>query len=329
MIPSLPGSNRLNQPVTSRSFIVSIMPTADSPLSRAWRVVRRWVPDPIKIELQRLRLARRRRRGEPLHSPLSPAPLLRSDRRPMVPTDVVVSSDLNRDYLDFWPLTSRAWARLGLRATLVLVAASDDVPRELANAPNVVVFEPLAGVSTSLQATCVRLLYAALIDTSGAVVMSDIDLVPLNRGFFDEPLAALDERFFVAFRDDVDDPVIAWPIPYNAAAPATWGEVFGVTSMQDLRTRLAELTREVPFEGRGATGWYQDQRILRDALMAWPSRDERLWMLSHSLTGERRLYRYNVTWWRRLLLRAGYYTDLHGLPLDLAQRYARITVSAD
>lgn len=242
----------------------------------------------------------------------------------MVPTHVVVASDLNRNYLDFWALTSRAWARLGLQATLVLVAASGDVPHDLVNAPNVVVFEPLTGVSTSLQATCVRLLYAALVNTPGAVVMSDIDLVPLNRSFFYRPLAALDERFFVSFRDDVHDPVVAWPVGYNAAAPATWGEVFGVASMEDVRTRLADWTRDVPFEGRGGTGWFQDQRMLRDALMAWPGRDERLWMLSSALTGERRLYRYNVTWWRRLLVRAGYYTDLHGLPLELAQRYTRI-----
>jgi hypothetical protein len=304
------------------------MPTGDSPFWRAWRVVRRWVPDPIKIELQRLRLARRRRRGEALHSPLTPAPLLRSDRRPMVPTDVILSSDLNHDYLDFWPLTSRAWSRLGIRATLILVAASDDVPRELVNAPNVVVFEPLPDVATSLQATLVRLLYAALIDAPGALVMSDIDLVPLNRGFFYEPLAALDERFFVSFRDDVDDPEIAWPLPFNAASPATWGEVFGVASVEDVRARLAEWTRDMPYEGRGATGWYTDQRKLRDALMAWSARDERLWMLSRWLTGERRLYRYDVTWWRRALARGGYYTDLH-VPLDLAQRYAGISARRD
>ena len=242
----------------------------------------------------------------------------------MVPTDVILASDLNRDYLDFWPLTSRAWARLGLRATLILVAASDEVPRELVNAPNVRVFEPLAGVATSLQATCVRLLYAALIDAPGAVLMSDIDLVPLNRRFFYEPLAALDERFFVAFRDDYEDPVIAWPLPFNAAAPATWGEVFRVASVQDVRARLAEWTRDIPYEGRGETGWFTDQRKLRDALMAWPARDQRLWVLSRRLTGERRLYRYNVTWWRRVLARSGYYTDLH-VPLDLAQRYAGIS----
>ena len=137
---------------------------------------------------------------------------------------MLLACDLNPDYLDFWPSTRRAWKEIvGLDAVLVLVAPRDQIPAELRDDPAVVAFEPIAGLHTAFQAQCIRLLYPALLEPDGAVIISDMDLYPLRGSYFHHPVERLDERFFVSYRDDrLNRREI--PIAFNAALPSTWGE---------------------------------------------------------------------------------------------------------
>lgn len=205
---------------------------------------------------------------------------------------VLLACDLNRDYLDFWPSTSRAWREIvGIEPMLVLVAPEEHVPADLRDDPAVVAFEPLDGIHTALQAQCLRLLYPALVETAGAVIIADIDLYPLRRSYFFDPIRHLDERFFVVYRDErlergeVD-------IMFNAALPSTWGEVFGVASVDDVRSELARLSDGLEYDGRrGWAGWYTDQRTLYRRLLSWPMRDERLWVMDDQYCKYSRLNR--------------------------------------
>jgi len=205
---------------------------------------------------------------------------------------VLLACDLNSDYLDFWPSTRRAWKEIvGLDAVLVLVAPHDRIPAELRDDSAVVVFEPIAGVHSAFQAQCIRLLYPALIETDGAVLIADIDLYPLRRSYFHDPVRLLDERFFVVYRDERFDRGEI-DIMFNAGLPATWGEIFGVATLDDVRSELARWADGLEYDGRrGWPGWYTDQRMLYEKLLSWPARTERLWVLDDQYCHYSRLNR--------------------------------------
>lgn len=203
---------------------------------------------------------------------------------------VLVSSDLNQRYLDVWPLAGRAWREIaGLEPVLVLVADEADVPSELRGDPSVRVFSPVEGVHTAFQAQCIRLLYPALLGGADGVVVADIDMVPLNKDYFHRPAAHVDATDFIAYRDlMLSDGEV--PICYNAAAPQTWHDLFGVATSREVSARLGEWAEDLVYDGvPGGPGWATDQRTLYQALIEFGTRTRRVWILDDRYTGFKRL----------------------------------------
>lgn len=254
--------------------------------------VRELVPSRTKVALRGWWLDLARRIDYPISSPRLPRPHLARGRKPLVLTRVLLACDLNCDYLDFWQSARRAWKEIvGLDAVLVVVAPRDRIPPELRDDPAVIPFEPIEGVHSAFQAQCIRLLYPAIAETDGAVIITDIDLYPLRGSYFHEPLKLLDERFFVVYRDERFDRGEV-DIMFNAALPATWGEIFGITTLDDVRSELARWADGLEYDGRrGWPGWYTDQRTLYEKLLSWPARSKRLWVLDDQYCRYSRLNR--------------------------------------
>ena len=115
-------------------------------------------------------------------------------------THVLLSCDANPAYLGFWPLVRRAWQEIvGIQPILVLIADQSEVP-DSALTGDVVRFEPLPEVHRTFQAQCIRLLYPALMEADGAVLISDVDLLPVRSDYFHAPIRGLDERSFVVYK---------------------------------------------------------------------------------------------------------------------------------
>lgn len=256
--------------------------------------LRRLLPHWLKTIVRRRWVRLARRIGYPVSSPQFPRPRLDARRRRMRLTHVLVSCDLNPAYLGFWPLVERAWSEIvGLEPVLVLIAQPQDVPQEL-ESDRVIPFAPVPDVHTAFQAQCIRLLYPAVLPADGAVLISDIDLLPVDPAYFHAPVASLDERSFVIYRDALM-PRGEVSMAYDAARPETWGEIFDVRSVEDVRERLAQWGAAFPYEGvRGGGGWYTDQRLLHRALLDWHERTGRLWVLDDDICGYRRLGRHEL-----------------------------------
>jgi hypothetical protein len=203
---------------------------------------------------------------------------------------MLTASDLNRRYLDCWPLARRAWQEIaGLVPILVVVARSEEIPDELRNDPNVQVFEPVERLHTAFQAQCIRLLYPALLDGGGGVITSDVDMVPLNRSYFHSSPARIPRRHFLAYRDVLlfGDEI---PICYNAALPGTWGELFQIATVGDVRERLLEWADGLNYDGvRGGHGWGTDQIVLYRTAVDRGRRARDVWILDDRYSGYHRL----------------------------------------
>jgi hypothetical protein len=244
---------------------------------------------------------------------------------PLRLTHALLASDLNERYVGLWPVAKRAWARIaGVEPILVLVASVDAVPQEFADDPAVHVFEPEPSLHTAFQAQCIRLLYPALLAATGAVITSDVDMVPMSPRYFHRPLARIDRRHFVCYRD-VLLPLGELPVCYNAALPQTWASVFGIHDLDDVRTRLREWASGVDYAGaHGGSGWTTDQRQLYRILLERGRREKDVWILDDDFTGYRRLERAYVEKWgalsddaRRGIARRSF-SDFHLLRADSA-----------
>lgn len=243
------------------------------------------IPHAVKSAMRLRWLPVARAVGYPVSSPRLPRPALPRDRVPMRLEKALMACDLNPDYLAYWPFARRAWSEIvGVEPMLVLVADESSIPDELRADPLVVPFEPLPGIHTAIQAQCVRLLYPALLETDGAIIISDVDLYPLRRSYFVDPIKGVDSRFFVSYRDVR----LEWgqvAIAFNAAVPTTWSELFEVTTLEDVRDCLRGWTLGLEYDGRRAwPGWFTDQQTLYRTLTNWPQATERWWAMDDGYT---------------------------------------------
>jgi hypothetical protein len=246
-----------------------------------------------RAAVEALRRLRGRARLRPPSPRVVPCPARHRGAPAMRLTHVLLACDLNPHYLDCWPLARRAWSEVAeLEPVLVLVGEPERVPPELAADPGVRVFDPVDAVHTAFQAQCIRLLYPALLDAPGAVVVSDVDMVPLRAGYFHGAAARIPETHFLAYRN-VLLAAGETPICYNAALPRTWASVFGISTAADVRDRLEAWAAEATgYDGfRGGTAWDTDQRILHRTLLERGRRERDVWILDDWYTGFRRLER--------------------------------------
>jgi hypothetical protein len=221
----------------------------------------------------------------------------------------------------FFSVVHRVWRGVvGMPAKLVLIAR--ELPPSLQHlAHDIILFEPIPGVHTVL-------LLPALMDRESggdAVVISDIDMLPMNRPYYVDTIADLPNDRFVVFRSNVlmrDVRQVA--MCYNAAIPATWANMMGgIASMQDVRIRLAQWAEaHCKYDGRhGGAEWDADQRILFNTLAQLQNAEGRqgLVLLDDNAMGYRRLDRFEIMQNGGLLLteiddvRQRRYSDYHML----------------
>lgn len=239
----------------------------------------------------------------------------------------LVACDSNPIYLGFFPLILRAWEDIvGIDIHLVLVASQlADELRPFQ--PNVSLVQPVDGIPTAFQAQCIRLLYPALMAeiTKDAVLISDMDVAPMNRRYFINPLEGIDDTCFVVYRSGLLEDTGELPVCYNAATPAVWGSVFpGLRDSKDIAQMLRDWWHEnpVPYRVKASDNWATDQRQLYRHVERWSDGAGAglVARLSDRDTCFRRLDRgrRRVNRHRRLpitpLLRGGYYSDFHMPP---------------
>ena len=101
---------------------------------------------------------------------------------------VVLSSNEDPKYLEFWPIVSRAWKQLfDVKASLAFLTNRDyDDPfiSELEKHGEVVIFEPVADIPQPNLAKVLRHILASYY-TEEICLINDMDLLPLQRGYID------------------------------------------------------------------------------------------------------------------------------------------------
>lgn len=182
----------------------------------------------------------------------------------------LVACNDNPHYLDFWPIVKRAWWDI-VGIPCIMVYIGETLPDHLKNDPAIRHFKPIEGWPTATQAQVIRLLYPSLLKCEGAVVLSDMDIVPLQKEWFVDGFAKAESNQFVSLRG-IDEGNQQVYMCYVGAQPHIWSELFGITNEQSIRDRLTGLAQIFSADGaHGGRGWCTDQIVLYQAVKHWES----------------------------------------------------------
>jgi hypothetical protein len=225
---------------------------------------------------------------------------------------VLTATDDNPLYVDFIPSFIKAWKTLFPNVKIVIVLVANSIPENLVPyAEHIKLFSPIPGVKTAFVAQCVRLLAPRDIDTEDGVLITDMDMYPMNRSYYIDAISNISDDTFVTYRDVCLPYEIA--MCYNIATPRVWSNLFGTDSSENT---LKAWYSAVDYDGKhGGVGWSTDQRIL---LRKFNSYSGPKITLNDSITKFNRLDRIHSFRFDNLeILKqevvAGRYIDYHGL----------------
>jgi hypothetical protein len=180
----------------------------------------------------------------------------------------ILACNENTKYLYYWHLVKRAWNNLiGIPVTMVYIGES--LPIHLLEEPNVKLFKPVDNMPTATQAQMIRLLYPAIVDCSGAVVLGDMDCMPLNKDFFHRGFLKATDDQFVSLKAplELNKEIV---MCYVGASPTTWSALMNVKTIEDIRERMNEWAEMYPANGKhGGLGWTSDQLELYKRVKMW------------------------------------------------------------
>ena len=180
-------------------------------------------------------------------------------------TTVLSACNLNLEYTCFIPYFIRAWKKIFPEIEVVVVLIADTIPSELEEyKEHLRLFPPLEGISTAFTAQFIRILYPALLKTNGSVLISDIDMIPMNTTYYTKNFEKYSSDKFIVYRD-VCGPT-QYAICYNLATPKVWGETFNITTEEEVKERLLFYNKGYD-DIKGSASWYKDQEILKEQVV--------------------------------------------------------------
>jgi len=216
----------------------------------------------------------------------------------IIPTRAIVSSDQNKEYLQFWPIVAQAWKEIiGIQPTLLFVGPHD-TPIEDSKG-DVIRFEPIPDIPTPYQAMTIRLLAPAFFPEDICII-SDIDMLPLDKSYFiNNILTGIANDHFIIYRANLIPK--QFPMCYVAGKGTTYKEIFNIDCLENISKIIQEWYLEY-------NTFDADQRILYDYTLKWHKYN------THCNTfnfGVKRIDRSNWHYNHALLAKGNYYTDAH------------------
>ena len=166
---------------------------------------------------------------------------------------VILSSNDNPDYLNFWPIVSEAWKLMGVEPILIYTGKED-----INYKGNIVRFDS-HNLDSAFVAQNIRILYPALLKDKNCIV-SDIDNLPLSKKYFCNSIESIPDNSFVIYRPDACPPNMI-SMMWNASNSVTWNEIFKINSENDIFKKLKRwYSSKYSIRGKA---WYTDQIKLR------------------------------------------------------------------
>lgn len=125
----------------------------------------------------------------------------------------------------------------------------------------------ISSLNTGYIAQNIRLYYPSLLPYQNAVLLSDVDMLPMNRSYYTDPIRDVSSDMFASYNRTA--------ICYNAASPKTWSDLFSINTIHDCFSQLISRYPNDYTGGRACPGWQTDQHVLAQQLLKWKDRNSR------------------------------------------------------
>jgi hypothetical protein len=218
--------------------------------------------------------------------------------------------------LDFIPIFIKTWNKLYPTVDVKIVLIANQIPDEyLEYKKNIILFEPIDNVLTSFTSQIIRLLYPCILNYENGVMITDMDMLPMNRTYYTDPIKSFDNNKFIYLRENVCFQNNEIAMCYNVAVPNIWKEIFEINSVEDIRKFIITTCQNnVINKGHGNAGWNTDQLILYQKVMQWNNKTNNLICCNETHTGFKRLNRGTFNLNNNTIkndITAGIYSDYH------------------
>lgn len=206
---------------------------------------------------------------------------------------VLTATNNNSNYIDFVPNFIKAWKKLYPQVKPLVIVINNSIPENLKEyKDNLVLFEPIPNVSTAFTSQYIRMLYPAILDCPGGVLITDMDMLPMNRSYYTKNIEQFSDNKFIYMRNVLMDEYKQIAMCYNVATPKTWANIFNIHSLQDIIERLTDKFNSITYvDGWNKAGWCTDQIDLYKYIMDWHSKTGDFIYLNDNTTGYQRLDR--------------------------------------
>jgi hypothetical protein len=215
---------------------------------------------------------------------------------------VVISSDDNPMYKDFYEIVAKRWNQFGLKVYYINITNVDEI---IENEYGVIhKMKALEGFSTGFQSQIVRLFASNLIE--GNILTSDIDMLPISKNYFLDRTTLTEGDKIVIYSGQPYGDVPYYQLCYVLANTKLFRECLGISDLTfyDFCKLLKDRYNEA---------WNSDEHfmydefqnhldkliILRDRDLSWGGESKRI---------DRYMWMYNLD-----LLYNNYYIDSHML----------------
>lgn len=215
---------------------------------------------------------------------------------------VIVSSDNNKLYLDFWPIVRDMWYDLvKIKPILVLISDRDFITEN----EKFIIHElkSINDIDTGFQSQISRM-YITKFYKNSICLTSDIDMIPLNRNYFINSVVDVDDNSIVILSSDAYNSN-RYPLCYNVASGNTFNEILDLEcSFEDYCKRLLEYKQ----------GWDTDELYFSKCVNEFSYKDRIVFKKRGWINGiaksriDRCNWRYDIN-----LLKNNYYIDSHSL----------------
>lgn len=229
---------------------------------------------------------------------------------------VLTATNTNPTYCQFIPIFVKMWNKLLPEVDVKIVMVSDKIPDEYKEySNNIILFPPIDGMKTEFISQYIRLLYPSILNYENGVLITDMDMLPMNSKYYVDNIKDIPNDKFIYYRNVLLG-LREIAMCYNVAIPKIWGEVFEIKELKDIYIHLKNIYDQISYDGgHGKTGWNTDQLSFFYHIVSWHSKTNNFIYLEDRKTGYNRLDRGTFVLNDCLInqIKSGYFSDYHAL----------------
>jgi hypothetical protein len=208
---------------------------------------------------------------------------------------VIISSDDNPMYKDFYPIVAKRWLSLGCKTYYVNITDTDEI---IENEFGIIhKIKACDFVSTGFQSQVVRLFASNFID--GNLLMSDIDMLPINRDYYHQYNSELTDDNVIIYSGQPYGNVPYYPMCYILSHSKNYKKYLNIENLTFTEYCKILLSRY-------GEKWNTDENFMYDEFQKYLDKMVVKTDRNFSRRIDRSNWIYDIE-----LIKSGYYIDSH------------------